>query len=204
MKGVPLLQKKTVKPIEILLGGGSFQPAEFFQSHSLFNVRQGGSQLAGKSFQTLHRNPLGMIPGSPFQHPAGIVHLTQQKALGMAAAGKGVVRGAVLLLPQQHISTAFSRHPGQKFAPGRKEGKTDSPFGAGSHQSGRGAGIGEAENGFQGVQRKPGGLPLVLADHHIFAFQRQITVLGEHKQSVEHFSHGAPPPSTSSSRCSRT
>ena len=89
-----------------------------------------------------------MVAGCPLQYPAGVVDLAEQKSFGIPAAGKGIVRCAVLLLAKQDIPLRFAHDTGQKLPLRREEGKVNAALRAGSHQSRGGAGIGKAEDGF--------------------------------------------------------
>lgn len=89
-----------------------------------------------------------MVAGCPLQYPASVVDLAEQKSFGVPAAGKGIVRRAVLLLAKQDIPLRFAHDTGQKLPLRREEGKVDAALRAGPHQGRGGAGIGEAEDAF--------------------------------------------------------
>ena len=131
-----------------------------------------------------------MVALGPLNTPPAVIQLTPDHELCDPAAGGRIIRYPVLLSAQQHIPGFHARRPRQKSAARRAEAQADIAFGTGPHQSGRSPGIGEADDLFQIVQRKPPCLLLFPADNDIFAVECQIGILRGDKQSVEQSSHG--------------
>ena len=129
---------------------------------------------AGKGF-LIHTH--SVIPESPFHAPAGIVKFPENHVPGNPAASLRVVSHPVLFPPQQHIACVFSAYPGQKPSSGCAEGKTDPPVSAGPHQRRGSAGVGEGNDGLQGMQRIPCQDLLIPVGQHVFPLQGQINVL---------------------------
>ena len=136
-----------------------------------------------------------MVPRGALQHPASVIDLSHHEAPRIAAALVGIVRHTVLLLAQQNVAPFLPGDTGQKPALRREKTKIDSTCRAGSQQGGAGSRVGKAQNTFQRVQGKAGGLGVAAAHHNGFAVQRQIGILGQHKERVEKLSHDMTSPS---------
>ena len=92
-EGLPLLQNEAVEAVEVALCRLALDAAQLLGGHGVLDAGQGGGQLAGEGLEPVDRHPLRVVAGGALQHPAGVVDLAQQKAAGIAAAGKGIVAG---------------------------------------------------------------------------------------------------------------
>ena len=139
-----------------------------------------------------------MVTGGPFQHPAGVIDFAQDEIARIETALCLAVCDAVLGLPQQDVALLFAYSPGQKAALRAEKAQIAPEVGAFAHQGRACAGIAEADDAFQRVERDPPDLGLLAADHDIFVVERKIGVFRSDVKLGQKLSHGVSSACTSS------
>ena len=171
-----MLQDQRIKTIKIALCRFTFKTKELVRIAALLNERERSCQLRADLFEFFHRDPLWMVAGGAFQHPAGIVDLAQNKILRIGTAQCFAVGNTVLRLAQQDVAAFFTDSAGQKLAVRAEETQVDASAGAAAHQGRAGSGAAETEDAFQCVERDTPDLGLFAADYNVFSVQREISV----------------------------
>ena len=145
--------------------------AELIRVFALLKKGQCSGQLSAGPLELFHRDPLRMIAGRPFQHPAGVVYLSQNEVPRIGTALGLAFRNAVLCLPEKDIAALFPDGACQKLAVRAEKTQVDPVSGAFSHQGRAGSGTAETDDPFQCVKRDPADLGFLAGDNNIFAVQ---------------------------------
>ena len=183
-------QEHMVKHAEIRAGRNPLQPPQGIQVRNTQHRRQQLPDALSSLFQAAPLHPGAVVPAGALDAGRAVAELSKDHTPGNFTAALHIVSNAVLLPPEKHIAAALSAGPGQKAAPGRAEGQSDAPLGAGPHQRRRSPGIGKADDCLQRVQRIPGNHVLFPVCQDIFPLQRQINVLRGDKQRIQKLLHG--------------
>ena len=168
---IVLLEDHGVKTVEISLCGFAFQTAELIRVFALLKKGQCSGQLSAGPLELFHRDPLRMIAGRPFQHPAGVVYFSQNEVPRIGTALGLAFRNAVLCLPEKDIAALFPDGAYQKLTVRAEKTQVDPVSGAFSHQGRAGSGTAETDDPFQCVKRDPADLGFLAGDNNIFAVQ---------------------------------
>ena len=148
-------------------------------------------QLSAGALELFHRHPLGVVAGGPFQHPAGVIDFAQDEIARIETALCLAVCDAVLGLPQQDVAPLFAYGPGQKASLRAEKAQIDPEVGAFAHQGRACAGIAEADDAFQRVERDPAHFSLVAEQDDVLPLEGKVGVLVENVERVQKLSHGA-------------
>lgn len=132
-----------------------------------------------------------MVTGGPFQHPAGVIDFAQDEIARIETALCLAVCDAVLGLPQQDVALLFAYSPGQKAALRAEKAQIDPEVGAFAHQGRACAGIAEADDAFQRVERDPANFSLIAEQDDVLPLEGKVGVLVEDVERVQKLSHGA-------------
>ena len=186
-----LLQDERIKAVEIPLCRLALQTAKLVEVVTLLDEGQRRRQLGADALELFHRHPLGVVAGGPFQHPAGVIDFAQNEIVRIETALCLAVCDAVLGLPQQDVAPLFAYGPGQKAALRAEKAQIDPEAGAFTHQGRACAGIAEADDAFQRVERDPANFSLVAEQDDVLPLEGKVGVLVEDVERVQEFSHGA-------------
>ena len=162
------IQQQMVKHTEISRCTNPLKSSQGIQLRNRQSLRKQLFDLPDSLLQTVICYPQGMIPQRPLNACGTVAEFSKDHGSGNGAASLAVIGNSVLFPAQQNISAAFPADPRQKPSSWCAECQPDSLLGAGSHQGRGRPGIGEADDGLQGMQRIPGNHFPVPVCQHIF------------------------------------